>query len=81
MNKPSPKRSVRCSHCGRFMFNVVVTAANPAPGELAQIRDLKCAHCGRDALVIVGVVDKDNRSEGLKIEEQIRKTLKEEDDV
>lgn len=73
-----PKKAVHCQKCGRFMFNIVVTAEQPVVGEFAQIRDFRCGGCGREAMVLLGVFDKDQRDSRERVSEKLMQQLAKE---
>lgn len=69
-SKP-PKRAVHCPNCSRFLFNVILTAEEPRVGSFAQISDFRCIKCGQTSLVLLGVADKDKRSDKERVEEKL----------
>lgn len=66
-----PKRAVHCPRCQRFMFNVRLTMENPPVGVFGEIADFRCAKCGQSNLVLLGVADKDKRSDKERVEEKL----------
>ncbi len=70
-----PKRAVHCPNCHRFMFNVLLTAEAPRVGAFAEITDFRCGKCGHSNLVLLGVADKDRRSEKELVEEKMREQM------
>lgn len=66
-----PKRAVHCPQCNRFLFNVTLMDKEPQVGVFAQITDFKCGRCGHTSLVLLGVADKDKRSDKERVEEKL----------
>jgi hypothetical protein len=58
-SSPKPRKTVNCKHCGRFLFNLVITADAPTLGEFVQISDFRCPGCGQKAMILVALFEKD----------------------
>lgn len=71
MSEVASPRAVHCPNCHRFMFNIRLMAAAPQVGAFAQITDFKCGRCGHTSLVLLGVADKDKRSDKERVEEKL----------
>ena len=70
-----PKRAIHCPNCSRFLFNVILTAEQPQVGAFAQITDFRCSKCGHTSLVLLGVADKDKRSDKERVEEKLMQQM------
>lgn len=73
--KSSPRRSVHCPKCGRFLFNIVITMERPRTGAMGAISDFRCDHCGQKSMVLFGASDADRRQDYEKVEERLKQSI------
>lgn len=54
------------------MFTISITMIDPPAGSVAKISNFKCGYCRHEAMIDVGVFDKENREDRETIIEKLK---------